>query len=425
MHNHAQFGKQLTSKSQAKPCSKVAQSIMITTRFYLDCRAVKPGCPAPLRLVITRRGVRALLPTGVNLTPEQWDASRQAVVFHPRRAALNNMLMARKVQADDIICRLDRCGELEGLNATGIKNLVLAELEGAEPDRQVYVAGGLKAFIETKTGRTRQLYEATYHRLRAFCPDFERLRYDDITVQWLERFDAHMAQTSPSRNARNIHMRNLRAVFNRAIDDEVTTKYPFRRFKLRPEPTVKRAMSIEQIRKIASAQLPEWQVPYRDMWLLSFCLLGINVVDLCRLGAIDGQGRVQYVRAKTHKAYSVKVEPEALAIIERYRGQGQLLNMLDTHTNYRTWYQQLCRGLRAVKDELNSMPGPRIESLTSYWARHSWATTAAALDIPKETIAAALGHGGNTVTDVYIDFDARKVDEANRRVLDFVFGLSR
>ena len=55
-----------------------------------------------------------------------------------------------------------------------------------------------------------------------------------------------------------------------------------------------------------------------------------------------------------------------------------------------------------------------------YKARHSWATIAAELEIPKETIAAALGHGGNTVTDIYIDFDRKKVDEANRRVLDWV-----
>ena len=62
---------------------------------------------------------------------------------------------------------------------------------------------------------------------------------------------------------------------------------------------------------------------------------------------------------------------------------------------------------------------PLFPNLTTYWARHTWATIAASLDIPKETIAAALGHGGNTVTDIYIDFDQRKVDEANRKVIDW------
>lgn len=72
-------------------------------------------------------------------------------------------------------------------------------------------------------------------------------------------------------------------------------------------------------------------------------------------------------------------------------------------------------GLGGKKSAEGAFPG-----LSTYWARHSWATIAASLDIPKETIAAALGHGGNTVTDIYIDFDQRKVDEANRRVLDWV-----
>lgn len=58
--------------------------------------------------------------------------------------------------------------------------------------------------------------------------------------------------------------------------------------------------------------------------------------------------------------------------------------------------------------------------LSTYWARHIWATVAASLDVPKETIAAALGHGGNSVTDIYIDFDHNKVDEANRKVIDFL-----
>ena len=77
----------------------------------------------------------------------------------------------------------------------------------------------------------------------------------------------------------------------------------------------------------------------------------------------------------------------------------------------------LCTG--SGKKDLEG-EGP-FAQITTYWARHTWATIAASLEIPKETIAAALGHGGNTVTDIYIDFDQKKVDEANRKVLDYVF----
>lgn len=63
---------------------------------------------------------------------------------------------------------------------------------------------------------------------------------------------------------------------------------------------------------------------------------------------------------------------------------------------------------------------PILPNITMYWARHTWATIAASLDIPKDTISAALGHGESTVTDIYIDFEQEKVDLANRRVLDWV-----
>lgn len=401
---------------------------MITTRFYLDCRTVSSGQAAPLRLVITKQSVRAYVPLSVTLLSSQWDAQRQVVVSHPRKVALNNFIQSQKLAVDGIIFRLRESGELRGLRPSQIKNRVMAELYPAEEEETVvptpYTC--FVSFMETKQGRTRLLYETTLGRLQKFCPNFAELRFEDISVNWLEKFDQFMAKTAPSRNARNIHHRNLRTVFNRAIDDELTRCYPFRKFKIKPEPTQKRAMSIEELRKIATAPLPSWQEPYRDMWLLSFCLIGINVVDLCSLREIDGAGRVQYIRAKTHKPYSVKVEPEALALIEKYRGQRWLLYMLDSHKNYRGWYQQLCRGLVAVRNSLNRIQdGVKIRSLTSYWARHSWATTAASLDIPKETIAAALGHGGNTVTDIYIDFDRSKVDDANRRVLDWVFGGRR
>lgn len=111
-----------------------------------------------------------------------------------------------------------------------------------------------------------------------------------------------------------------------------------------------------------------------------------------------------------------------MALIEKYKGVNWLLFPLDSYKNYRHFYMNMCNGLRDVKERLNEIEDDMsIETLTSYWARHSWATIAASLDIPKDTIAAALGHGGNTVTDIYIDFDQKKVDIANRKVLDWVF----
>ena len=103
-----------------------------------------------------------------------------------------------------------------------------------------------------------------------------------------------------------------------------------------------------------------------------------------------------------------------MELIEQYRGESQLLYFLDRSPKYRVAYMQFVRGLNSIKEDLG------LPELTSYYARHSWATIASKIGIQRDTIAHALGHGEETVTDIYIDFDEKLVDEANRKVLDWV-----
>ena len=266
----------------------------------------------------------------------------------------------------------------------------------------------------------------TYSRMKSFAGDtLNDLRFEDITKEWLTSFESYLAKTAPSKNARNIHLRNIRAVFNEAIDDEITTFYPFRRFKIRPVPTAKRNLKVEELDLLFNYEVEEFAQEYLDMFKLIFMLIGINMADLSNLKSIEG-GRINYNRAKTGAFISVKVEPEALEIIERYRGKDWLVNILDRYKDYRNYTHRMNLSLKTIGPMKRVGRGgkkvrePLFPHLSTYWARHSWATIAASLDIPKETIGHALGHSGNTVTDIYIEFDQRKVDEANRKVLDWV-----
>ncbi len=284
----------------------------------------------------------------------------------------------------------------------------------------------LEAYAYGLSRGTQGLYAQTAARIRAYDPQgCEALSFEDVDFNWLTRFEAFLAQTE-SKNARNIHLRNIRAVFNRALDEEATAAYPFRRFKIRPVATPKRSLSVERLRELISYPVVDWQVRHRDMWLLSFMLCGINMVDVCRLREVTAEGRVEYNRAKTHRLYSIKVEPEAAAIIDKYHGREYLLDISERYGDYRDYLKRCNRGLQSIGEvERHGLGGKKtvtaaFPGLTTYWARHTWATIAASLDIPRDTIAHALGHGGNTVTDIYIDFDQSKVDDANRRVLDWV-----
>lgn len=282
------------------------------------------------------------------------------------------------------------------------------------------------AATHTEGEKTYKCYKHTLSRLGDYCANLNKLSFSDITVAWLDGFDGFLAKTVGV-NGRNHHMRNIRAVFKYAIRNDVDVRNPFDRMRLRTEPTAKRSLTVEQLRGLIGYEgLLPYAVIYRDMFLLSFMLIGINVADLYALEGLSADGRVEYRRAKTGKLYSVKVEPEAMEIINRYRGKGALLNLCERWRTRNGFAAGCNKALQAI-----GAPAPApgrskrgkglVPGLTMYWARHTWATIAADLDVPDAVISAALGHGGeNRVTDIYIRRNMRKVDEANRRVIDWV-----
>lgn len=251
--------------------------------------------------------------------------------------------------------------------------------------------------------------------------------------KWLSNFESWMAESGMKVNAYSIHLRNIRAVFNYAIDEETTTLYPFRKFKIKKEETRKRSLTIEQIRILKDYPCEEFEERYKDLFMLSFYLIGINIGDMLLLKVENVvNGRIEYHRQKTGKLYSVKIEPEAQAIIDRYKGREYLLNVLDEYSNYKDFISRINKALKNIGPfERKGLGGKKVRQplfpdLSTYWARHSWATLAAELDIPKETISAGLGHEiGSDVTSIYIKFDQKKVDDANRRVIDYVFGKEK
>lgn len=401
---------------------------MATVKLYLDTRSTKDGNAAPLKLAIIQKGQTSLLNLNIYLDPSQWDKKRRQIINHPNKRTIENFINRRKLDADSFIINLMESGEICGMSSKDIRDRIAEKFNPQKYERknkEILFAYRFKKSIQGKNKEnTRMVYEQTYNRMLSYCPNLEELSFEDINKDWLTDFDRFMSKTSPSQNARNIHLRNIRSVFNEAIDDEITTFYPFRRFKIKPVATAKRSFTVEQLRKYFNADLESHLVKYVDFFKLTFYLIGINTVDLCHLKDIT-DGRIEFHRAKTNRLYSIKVEPEAYELIEKYRGKKYLLDVLDSYENYRTYSRILNSMLKRVGTfELNSngkkIYTPMFPNITTYWARHTWATIAASLEIPKETIAAALGHGGNTVTDIYIDFDRRKIDEANRRVLDWV-----
>lgn len=252
------------------------------------------------------------------------------------------------------------------------------------------------------------------------------IRFSEITVAFLKDFEAHLRHDLSLRtNTIRIYLNNIRAVFYHAIDADIIRGdiSPFRKFKIAQELTRPRPLDVKDLKRLIRLRdkLTRQQLRAVDLFFLSFYLCGINLKDLLYLRPADMvKGRIEYNRFKTGRAYSVKVLPEARKIIDRYRGEKYLLNMMDAK-------EKISPGRMAeAAHDILSQENKLLKTITrvhelpfrfsTYSARYSWATIASRLGISRDIIAHALGHGINSMTDIYIDFDLKKVDQANRKV---------
>ena len=404
---------------------------MATTKLYLDTRAVKHGEPAPLKVAITKHSVTAMIPLHVKILPSQWDKRLGKVKDSPNKVALNSYIQAQKQKIDILLLTLTANGELTKMSAVQIKNVLQERLDPRVGNDKLFLSRFQAYTSSRQKQRTREIYQATIKRIEEYDSKASQLSFEQVSKDWLTGFDTFLMQYEPSQNSRSIHFRNIRAVFNDAIDNEITTHYPFRKFMVRPVPTAKRAYSVERLRELFNYPVLPHEQKYVDLFKLIFFLVGINIVDLCNLTKVEN-GRIVYQRSKTSRLYNIKVEPEAQEIIARYKGVNKLINLSEKFKDAHTFMSTVNRALKQIGPRVHVVRDgkrtleyrPAFPDLSTYVARHTWATIAYELEIPNETIAAALGHSyGNRTTAIYINNDLRKVDEANRKVIDYVLGL--
>lgn len=411
---------------------------MITTKLYLDTRAIKDDDPAPLKVAITKKRQAAYISLGIKLTKKQWDAKKQRIIDAPNKLRLENYIKNKMMEIENAIMDLQTKGELTKQTATQIKNKVIAYLDPEVNKKDLFINRYIEYMNSRSAQRTREIYETTLKKMRSFDSKVDTYSFEDISKDWLKRLDFELIKQGLRKNSRNIHFRNIRAVFNDAIDNEITTHYPMRTFDINPKQTEKRSLTIENLRTLFNYNVEPWQQKYLDYFKLTFYLIGINPADI--LSCTDDnvvEGRLLYRRKKTGRLYSIRIEPEALEIIKKYRGKERLVNFSEKMKSYKQFIGKANKGLKTIGPiskikNLNKKPNDFqkeyhkayngiFPSISLYWARHTWATIAFSIGIPEEIIAEALGHShGNRTTAIYIDKSVANIDAANRKVLDYV-----
>ena len=259
--------------------------------------------------------------------------------------------------------------------------------------------------------------------------------FNEVTPEWIKGFEIHLRGRGCSWNTVSTYLRTFRAVYNRAVDCRGAVYVPhlFRSVYTGTRADRKRALDTEDIQKVFT-KLPQSSVVTSDMrrtqelFVLMFLLRGLPFVDLAYLRKSDLHDNViTYRRRKTGRPLSVTLTPEAMAILKRYMNRDSsspyLFSLLESREGTKEAYREYQLALRSFNQQLLLL-GQLLglgDRLSSYTARHTWATTAYYCEIHPGIISEAMGHSSITVTETYLKpFRNKKIDEANQLVTDFV-----
>ncbi|HIV32525.1 MAG TPA: site-specific integrase [Candidatus Alistipes excrementigallinarum] len=395
---------------------------MASISLKLDRRRATARGLYPIQFLLSSKGKVTTIGTGVNIRPEHWNGEVNKAVLPkcPNARAINESIESLFFKYTNTLRNLENDGKLVGKSVTEIKKLLVEVRSGSSKES---LTDYFSRYAESRrTEKSREVYRYTLKTIRAF--DNEEVPFEKVNVIWLKAFDAHLEKQGVGINTRAIHFRNLRAVFNSAINEDLIglEYYPFRKFKIASSRKDKEALTEEQLQRLIAYDTPyPFRRTARDLFLLSFYMCGMNLVDLYHLDRLR-EGRAHFIRTKTSgkniNPVSILVQPEAAEIIARYAGAEHVLRFIEERATYDTFIHQVQRALRHIAKELG------IEGLTFYWARYTWATLADKLGISEKEISKGLGHVDTSIAGkFYISYDWTKVDRANRTVLDYIKSL--
>ncbi|NDV84588.1 site-specific integrase [Bacteroides sp. 51] len=291
--------------------------------------------------------------------------------------------------------------------------------------------------LEKRLGNA-NAYVSSYNSLKEFAKNLD-IPFSDIDFPWLKRYELYLRKRENAENTIGIRFRALRAIYNKAIEMNVVHEkyYPFKKFKISKfsKSTSKRALKKEDIYRIIDLDLKEittYHSPMlyfsKDMFVFSYLGCGINLIDMAYLKYRDIiDNRVCFERHKTGKSISFQLHGVALDIVNKYKSEHYSLEdyifpILDK--DFHETKQQQHDRIRKVNRKMNlslKKIGEYLQlsiPLTTYVARHSFATVLKRSGVNIALISEALGHTSLSTTQFYLDsFGNEQIDEAMKNLL--------
>ena len=271
--------------------------------------------------------------------------------------------------------------------------------------------------------RTIETYQATLRSFMQFREGKDIL-LEEINSDIMLMYEAYLRKRGVTKNSTSFYMRILRAVYNRAIEKELTpNRNPFKQVYTGIDKTIKRAIRLKTIKQIKNLDLslqPSLDFA-RDMFLFSFYTRGMSFIDMAYLKKQNlSNGILSYRRRKTGQQLFIRWEKCMQEIVDKYYNPQStyLLPIIKPlNGDERTQYQNAMSIVNRKLKTIGAMVDIQLP-LTMYTARHSWASVAKDKNIPISVISEGMGHDSETTTQIYLaSLDNAVVDKANAQIL--------
>ncbi|MDE6022776.1 MAG: site-specific integrase [Muribaculaceae bacterium] len=374
--------------------------------------------------IIHERKQRQLF-TDYHVFPHEWDENRSTVTTAHESARKTIILSIRErirwdmERLNKIIRKLDSDGLT--YNADDVIDEFNRHIN--EYSLFNYMESHIIKLRQNGKIRTAETYTTTLNSFKKFH-NGKDIMLDCLNSKIMEAYEAWHHQRGVTPNTISFYTRILRAVYNRAVEEEIIEdRNPFRHVYTGVDKTVKRALPLSAIKKIKNIDLsliPAMDYA-RDMFMMSFMLRGMSFIDMAYLRKSDlTNGYVVYRRRKTGQQLTIEWTKEMQMLLNKYpeNTSDYLLPIIKkSGTNERFTYKNAGEKINSNLKKVAEKVGVSIP-LSLYVARHSWASIAKSKGIPLSVISEGMGHDNETTTRIYLaSLDTSVVDKANSLII--------
>ena len=400
------------------------QDMITSVKLMLNKSRILNNGSYPLVFQVIHNRRKKLLYTGYRVKEEVFDELEGKIMngvgstFTATEVVkMNRELRKMRNQIDIRIRQLERTRE-----EFTVEDILTQNAFGTGKS-QFYLLRYINAQIERKQELKKVGMAAAYKSTRSSLAKFigrPDVRMSEVDLAFVRRYEDFLYSNGASGNTVSYYLRNLRSLYNQAVTDGYHPRgeYPFAKAQTRPAKTVKRALSRTDMQNLADLNLenePELEFT-RDLYLFSFYAQGMAFVDIVLLKKTDiCNGVLTYSRHKSKQLIRIVVTPQMQGVIDKYNTENEYLFPIISG-EYASGYQKYRLALGRINRHLKKIAvvADIKVPLTTYTARHTWATLARDYGAPISVISAGLGHTSEEMTRVYLkDFDVSMLNQVN------------